>query len=123
MNLKANTKNFRFKKVWNSDGDGLTNAMSELYIFIQILIMKGVWLDKKILWWCSLRNKESFLEYYEVTKYGWWIQYIWISDSCKRTAEAKHGKDKLKQEEDWKKGFEFKLEHNLLCKYIFTEMD
>lgn len=75
---------------------------------------------QKILWWCWLRNKESFLEYYEVTKYGWWIQYIWISDSCKRTAEAKHGKDKLKQEEDWKKGFEFKLEHNLLCKYIFT---
>lgn len=47
MNLKTNTKKFRLKKVGNSDGDGLTNAMSELYIFIQILIMKGVWLDKK----------------------------------------------------------------------------
>lgn len=36
MNLKANTKNFRFKKVWNSDGDGLTNAMSELYVYSDI---------------------------------------------------------------------------------------
>lgn len=42
MNLKANTKKSDFKKVWNSDGDGLANSMSDLYIFIQILIMKGV---------------------------------------------------------------------------------
>lgn len=34
MNLKVNMKKLDFKKVWNSDGDGLVNLMFDLYIFI-----------------------------------------------------------------------------------------